>query len=37
MKVKREWNKVINDLWLERIPNSSCPLVVSKFFFGGEI
>lgn len=37
MKVKREWNKVINNLYLERIPNSSCPLIGSKLFFRGNM
>lgn len=37
MKVKRERNKVINNLWLERIPDSSCPLVVSKLLFRGNM
>lgn len=37
MKVKRERNKVINNLWLEKIPNSFCPLIGSKLFFRGNM
>lgn len=37
MKVRREWSKVINNLWLERILNSFCPLIGSKLFFRGNM
>lgn len=33
MKIKREWDRVINNLQLEGIPNSVYPLVDSKFLF----